>query len=67
LSRLAAEALAADFNSLACPALFFGEVAFFVEEAAFFFGAAAFFAGVLFFAGFAFADVADFFTIVARK
>ena len=52
-SRLAAEALAADLNSLAWPALFLGE--------------AAFFADALFFAGFAFADLADFFTIVAQK
>jgi hypothetical protein len=52
LSRLAADALAADLSSLVWPAFFLGE--------------AAFFAGVLFFAGFAFGDVADFFAIVVQ-
>jgi len=59
LSRLAADALAADLSSLAWPATFLGAAAFFAG-AAFFTGA--FFAD----AGFAFGDVADFFAIVVR-
>jgi hypothetical protein len=50
---LAADALAADLSSFAWLWPFLG--------------LAAFFAGVLFFAGFTFADLADFFTIVARN
>ena len=52
-SRLAADALAADLSSFA--------------ELSPFLGLTAFFAVVLFFAGFAFGDLADFFTIVARN
>jgi hypothetical protein len=59
LSRLAADALAADLSSLPWPAFFLGEAAFFASVL--------FFAGVLFFfAGFAFGDVADFFAIVVQ-
>jgi hypothetical protein len=53
LSRLAADALAADLSSFAWPSPFVGLTALFAD--------------VLFFAGFTFADFADFFTIVARN
>jgi hypothetical protein len=59
LSRLAADALAADLSS-------FAELSLFPGLAALFAGGL-FFADVLFFTGFTFGDLADFFAIVARN
>ena len=59
LSRLAADALAADLSSFAEFSPFPGLIALFAGGL--------FFTDVLFFTGFTFGDLADFFAIVARN